>query len=631
MSGKLILFLLFIGTCSGIEVDITCEYAVTEGDIFIAGTHYSCNITDQTYLVDSTVGTVSGDHLSGKSEIDVDILSITGENVYEIPDLSGIFSDIKYLSVVGASLVGLQNEHLVPYKQTLVYLVIKTSKLEIIPSNLFADLALLKVVDLRSNQIYYVHPDAFIGRTFTYIIFANNKCKNSGNDVGAYGFDGTTLDAYLEKIRTSICGTLSSDDLISKYLVTKSTLDSDTYSTMELLINSAGKIQSLEEELTTVSTSLDNVTALLSNKTSEITALNSQISDLTTDNAEITSKLANASRVISTLESDILSLNITNEACQQLVGSSNSMIASLTASILDLNSTYEQLKTSYENSNTTITSLELAVTSLNASSLQCKTDFKILNQTYTNLTVYANELELEVTELSLAAEKCLVVNGTCRFTDGTNGYTCIAHDVTVNSTNDTNVDWWGIHDSASRNDDDVTVLVIRELDVLYMPGNIGSTFINIKAITVEKCGLTKLSVGDFAGLDSVIALEIVLNNITAIEAGAFDDLTALETLNLSDNQIKALPLKIFVELPYLISLSLDNNDLTAVKSDFILTSNSIEYFSATNNSLAKIESSFVWKLRNADFISFAGNGCNYKFNVTSGSFLSFYSSILSKC
>ncbi|KAL7015160.1 hypothetical protein ACKWTF_016311 [Chironomus riparius] len=648
---------LLMGTCFGDLVNMTCEFVVINpGTLpYISGSHYGCNLIDESFSFDSEPSEVIGEHEDGLQNTEVDVLSIIGKEFYKLPDLSATFSEIVYLTIRGTPLSYLENEHLVPYADKLVYLVVRSSALEIIGKNLLSGLALLKSLDLRDNKIFYIHPEVFGSLIFNSLLFDGNECKSSGVDVGHFEISQSTLPEFITKVKSSSCGSLDPETFVSKFGSTKV----EILTSMQALITQAKQIQDLQNTFDSFNTSLANVTDLYTNASLTISTLESEISALNISNEEYKSKYEfanltlftlnltlsnlnvineellsnyeNASSTITNLESQITTLNASNEDCKSNYESANTTMFTLNLIISNLSASYGELVLNCENANSTILTLESTIMKLNTTNEQCKLKYDNLNQSFNALQLHADELELQIEDLDVKVEKCLDVNGTCRFTNGTNGYTCIAHNITITNLTDTEIVWTGTHNPNTFKDQNVHALILRDLDIQYMPNTIGSTFADIKTIIVRNCGLKRLSSSDFKDLDVLATLEITFNNIETFDLEAFDSLASLETLNLSENKIKSLPSKIFAMLPNLRSLSLDQNELTSIKADYIATSNSIKYFSATNNLISKVESSFVWKLRSATVVNFSGNGCNQIFNSTIGSYITFYSAILSKC
>lgn len=292
------------------------------------------------------------------------------------------------------------------------------------------------------------------------------------------------------------------------------------------------------------------------------------------------------------------------------------------------NQTIDTINGLLSSANSTIDTLTNTLYTTNLTAENCKKDLGLFEITI-------KQLKEEITkyqEMELDAERCLDVNGTCRFTNiSTNGYTCIAHNIEIRAPG-VAVNWTGTHISSSVKDIQVNTLLIKEIIVEYVPKNIGSTFRRLRNLIIQNCGLKKLSKDNFIDMILLENIIITSNNISSIDAGLFDDLYLLKSLDLSKNEIKILPAKIFVELSYLSIIKLDGNQLTTLRPDFLSSSNSVKYFSATNNKLAKVDVSFVWRMKGATFIDFSGNGCNAIFNQSAGnSYIDFYSHVLSKC
>lgn len=272
-------------------------------------------------------------------------------------------------------------------------------------------------------------------------------------------------------------------------------------------------------------------------------------------------------------------------------------------------------------------------------------NFDLLKEERNSLTADYNAAKLQITslqsdidiliskiaKLEAQAEKCLNIAGTCRFiVDSTNGYSCIGHNININSTGQ-EVTWTGTHQPGSTAKS-VYGLILRDLTVNYMPKNIGLTFLNLKNLIIQNCGLKKLSSSDFVSLKQLESIQIVSNEIASIEAGVFDVFESLETLDLSNNKIKSLPSKIFAQLKSLTSINLNTNELTSIKSDFLPAANKIQSFTAKDNKLTLVESAFVWRLRTANLIDFSGNVCNQKYDEeASSNYIEFYNAILKKC
>ncbi len=129
---------------------------------------------------------------------------------------------------------------------------------------------------------------------------------------------------------------------------------------------------------------------------------------------------------------------------------------------------------------------------------ELESDIETCEDEKKNLQVRIDDLEDELSPIS----------GTCRFREEPNGgYSCLARNVEIESSNDQEVEWEGSHASGF-SDDDVTSVIIRSQTTPLLPTNIGSAFKNIESLTVESSGLGRLSNGDFDTLSGLTSLTI---------------------------------------------------------------------------------------------------------------------------
>jgi Leucine-rich repeat (LRR) protein len=220
-------------------------------------------------------------------------------------------------------------------------------------------------------------------------------------------------------------------------------------------------------------------------------------------------------------------------------------------------------------------------------------------------------------------------NGTCKFMNFENLYTCIANDISILSTADQVKVWSGTH-KVGQSDSKVLSLVIKDLNVKLLPKNVTTTFTALNTLIVDKTGLSSISKADLAGYNNLVKMVITSNNIESIEASSFDGLTKVEVLNLSGNKIQALPLKFFDKMTALAYLDISSNDITQLRYDLVPAKNSIEEFYANGINLKSFDYSLVYRLKKADIIEFSGLVCNQT-KTRTNSFISFFNRILDDC
>lgn len=221
---------------------------------------------------------------------------------------------------------------------------------------------------------------------------------------------------------------------------------------------------------------------------------------------------------------------------------------------------------------------------------------------------------------------------TCNFReDPSEGYSCIANKILINSPENRQILWNGTHIGIKSNSD-VKTLLIKFQFTYFLPSEIAKSFDEIENLIVESSKLQKLSKNDFLGLENLRKISLTNNEISTVESETFDRLKKLKILNLSRNSISSLGSKIFAKLEGLLSLDLSENLLTELRADVLASTNNIKEFFGGNNNLIKIDIYFIWRLKNCVTIDLSGNQkCNLKFNVVDRKFEEFFSVVLGQC
>ena len=80
-------------------------------------------------------------------------------------------------------------------------------------------------------------------------------------------------------------------------------------------------------------------------------------------------------------------------------------------------------------------------------------------------------------------------------------------------------------------------------------------------------GITSLQAGDFAGLTSLIVINLSANSLTSLPGTVFSGLTALTTLSLNENVLDSLPADVFSGLTSLNSLQLNGGALSSLDGE----------------------------------------------------------------
>ena len=148
----------------------------------------------------------------------------------------------------------------------------------------------------------------------------------------------------------------------------------------------------------------------------------------------------------------------------------------------------------------------------------------------------------------------------------------------------------------------------------------------IKEIDAALWVISSLSVGDFAGLNSLERLLLNGNHLTSLPADLFDGLSNLKKLNLdhseltslpedlfdglssleylylSSNSLTSLPEDLFDGLSSLENLDLDSNDLTSLPTDLFDGLSSLEDLYLTSNSLTSLHEDLFDGLSSLEFL-----------------------------
>ena len=108
----------------------------------------------------------------------------------------------------------------------------------------------------------------------------------------------------------------------------------------------------------------------------------------------------------------------------------------------------------------------------------------------------------------------------------------------------------------------------------------------IRAIRIDRQGLTSLQAGDFDGLTKLKKwLYLQENQLTGLPEGVFDGLTNLQWLHLSDNQLTWLPEGVFDGLTNLQRLHLSDNQLAGLPEGVFDGLTNLQILHLDNNQL----------------------------------------------
>lgn len=245
---------------------------------------------------------------------------------------------------------------------------------------------------------------------------------------------------------------------------------------------------------------------------------------------------------------------------------------------------------------------------------------------------------LETLALFLLASSNVAIDLFCDFIfDPKNGYQCRVFNFTnVDRKADvTNV--IGGHlfqndqDFRNRSHSSVTGLIMWNMTVEYLPGNLTELFPYLKTLKVKKCGLKSLlRATEYHGLrrfylgfneiDRIpdiyfwhfCELEILSlfgNRIVDIPNMAFRDLISLKGLSLSSNRLRKLNSNQFRNCIRLETIDLDNNLLEHIDSNLFDYNVKLKRIDLRSNLINSIGDTFLSALPNLVFALFQNNQC----------------------
>lgn len=151
-----------------VEPEIECTYDVTVND------EYRCDARIHN-PVDEDFQTIVGQHATGRSDDDVQLVSVLQQNTKTFPAvICRQFRDIREIFVMESRLEFLEAPAFENCR-TLEQIYITQNNIRTIPARLFINSPNLFYVSLATNRINQVHPDSFVGTVVEYLDFGNNR------------------------------------------------------------------------------------------------------------------------------------------------------------------------------------------------------------------------------------------------------------------------------------------------------------------------------------------------------------------------------------------------------------------------------------------------------------------------
>ncbi|XP_070497778.1 uncharacterized protein [Chironomus tepperi] len=151
-----------------VEPTIECSYDVTVND------EYRCDARIHN-PVNEDFQTIGGQHESGRSDDDVQLVSVLQQNTKTFPAvICRQFRDIREIIVMESHLEILEAPAFDDCR-TLEQLYINQNNIASIPARLFVNSPNLFYVSLSTNRISQVHPDTFVGTAVESLDLGNNR------------------------------------------------------------------------------------------------------------------------------------------------------------------------------------------------------------------------------------------------------------------------------------------------------------------------------------------------------------------------------------------------------------------------------------------------------------------------
>jgi BTB/POZ domain/Leucine rich repeat len=131
----------------------------------------------------------------------------------------------------------------------------------------------------------------------------------------------------------------------------------------------------------------------------------------------------------------------------------------------------------------------------------------------------------------------------CRFEDQTwsneKKYTCIVTSANINEPGTIIKAIRGVH-LPSRTDFDVEAIKFEYTTVEYFPRGLRQIYQSLKALQINKCGLTDITVDDMEGLHGLATLFLGYNQLTSLPSDLFRDMKELKCVSFYNNKISRM-------------------------------------------------------------------------------------------
>lgn len=145
-----------------------------------------------------------------------------------------------------------------------------------------------------------------------------------------------------------------------------------------------------------------------------------------------------------------------------------------------------------------------------------------------------------------------------------------------------------------KNQNAISKVVIKGLDVEFVPNNIADCFSKLKDLTITGTSLKRVTKSSLRNLSLIKELWIGYSKVKSIEPGAFDDCVSLERLFLAHNEIRSLPTNIFDKLTKLTNLGFDSNEIEFLDAKLFKFNSKLSIIYMGHNPYMHIDERMFW-------------------------------------
>ncbi|KAL7012111.1 hypothetical protein ACKWTF_014639 [Chironomus riparius] len=338
------------------STSIECSYKTHNWNI--VKNAYFCSINNNPSITtreSATITSISGTHLSGKTNSDVGGFNVISRTINYFPNgLETFFKNIKAIQIHNCNLMEVHQEDLKPFSK-LVQLHLSFNKLEVLEEGLFDFNPDLEFINFWENKIVNIAPNVFDHLSkLSYLYLLSNSCidKKAENSISevknviqaaksqCINSEFSSLKSQLESLEKD-SKTLNSQELSEKLAAFEKTFNSSKFSNFRPLNYKFEAIKELKFEnviltkTSIVDTKLDSLNVLMTKVSSNVNDIKSSqsslLSAIKTGHSSIVESINNVCTKASLNQVQENILNSQNKLSTKIDGSQNSVKSSIDA------------------------------------------------------------------------------------------------------------------------------------------------------------------------------------------------------------------------------------------------------------------------------------------------------------